>query len=161
AASKIKSATSDTVARVKEETTRVATEKKDTAAQRLGDYSSAIHESAQSLEEKDPNLAWLTHRAADKLQGVADYVRNRDFAKLRQDVEGVARRHPAAFFGGLFVVGLVLGNVVKASRRNADDADESGAAGNDAASWDEHSREEPDALNQEELTAAERDAAGI
>lgn len=119
--SKLKTAAVDTATRAKDQARHLAGEKKETAAERLGSYSSAMHESARSLEERDPNIAWFTHRAADRLQGVADYMRTRDFAGLRQDAENIARRHPAVFFGGLFALGLILGNVVKAGRRSADD----------------------------------------
>ena len=132
AATHLKSAASDTAARARDEVQRIAAEKKTVAAERLGGYSSAIHESARSLEEKDPNLAWFTHRAADRLQGVADYVRQRDFGDPRQDAEDVARRHPALFFGGLFVAGLLVGNLIKASARRASDdmnfADDEGSS---------------------------------
>jgi hypothetical protein len=118
---KVKSSVTDAAARAKEEAARMAAERKETAASRIGSYSEKIHQSARNFEQEDPNIAWFTHRAADRLQGVADYVRNRDLTGLRQDVEQMARRHPAAFFGGLFVAGIVLGNVVKASRRNLDE----------------------------------------
>jgi hypothetical protein len=51
---------------------------------------------------------------------VADYLRTRDLNALRRDAEDMARRHPALLFGGLFLTGLVLGNLVKASRRKMD-----------------------------------------
>lgn len=111
----VKHAATSTASRAKEEAGRMASEKKRTAAEKIGGYSNAIHDSAKSLEEKDPNIAWFTHRAADRLQGVADYVRERDFVDLRRDAEDVARRHPLAFFGGLFVAGLVVGNLLKAT----------------------------------------------
>ncbi len=118
----IKTAAAETVSRAKETAERVATEKKEQTANRIGGYSSAIHESAKSLEEQDPNIAWFTHQAADRLQRVADYVRTQDFTALRRDGEDFARRHPGAFFGGMFAVGLVVGNLMKASRRKiADD----------------------------------------
>lgn len=136
AASHLKSAATDTVARAREEAQRVASEKKSTAADRIGNYSSAIHESAKSLEEKDPNIAWFTHRAADRLDQVADYVRNRDFTNVRRDAEDIARRHPALFFGGLFVAGLVLGNVLKASRSTRRSYDEETDYTDDSATSD-------------------------
>lgn len=114
-AAEIKHSASASLSRVKDEAGRLAADKKTETANRIGNYSSAIHDSAKSLEEKDPNIAWLTHRAADRLESVADYVRNRDFGALRADAEDLARRHPVAFFGGLFLAGLVLGNVLKAS----------------------------------------------
>lgn len=117
AASKVKTVAADTAARAKSEAERLATEKKEAAASRVGGYSNALHESARSFEEQDPNIAWFTHQAADRLQGVADYIRNRDFTTLREDCCGVARRHPTAFFGGLFVAGLLIGNMMKATAR--------------------------------------------
>jgi hypothetical protein len=154
AASKVKSSATHAVTRAKEEAERFASEKKETAATRIGNYSSAIHETARSLEEKDPNIAWFSHRAADRLQGVADYLRNRDFSSLRHDAEDVARRPPAAFFGGMFLAGLIAGNLVKASRRKLDESSDDAGGSDYRGNW---SRPEM----QPELTEAERAAAGI
>jgi hypothetical protein len=134
ATNKVKSAASSTVSRAKEEGGRLAHEKKQEAAEKIGSYSSAIHESARAFEEKDPNIAWFTHRAADRLQGVANYMRDRDFSGLRRDSEELARRHPVSFFGGLFVAGLVLGNLVKASQRQAMDR-ESRSSSESSSNW--------------------------
>jgi hypothetical protein len=130
ATARLKDMAGDTASRAREEAERVAADRKNYTAERLNSYSSAIHESARSLEEKDPNLAYFTHRAADRLQGAADYVRNRSFSDLRHDAEDVARRHPAIFFGGLFAAGLLVGNLLKASRRHSGDSSEF-AAGED------------------------------
>jgi hypothetical protein len=160
AAAKLKSAASDTANKAKEHASRIATEKKETAANRLGGYSEAIRDSAKSMEEKDPNLAWFTQQAAEKLQGVADYVRSRDLNELRADAEGLARRHPAVFFGGMFLAGLLVGNVVKASRRKVDgphrDLDR---VGNDLTEASDRMGQDFDA--QQELSPAERGAAGL
>jgi hypothetical protein len=128
AAAGIKSAATDAAHRAKDTAERAADETRQRAAERVDTYGNAIRESAKSLEEKDPNIAWFTHRAADRLQSVAEYVRSRDFAALRVDAEDFARRHPMAVLGGLFVTGLILGNVVKASR-----SDDSGDIADDRA----------------------------
>jgi hypothetical protein len=155
AATKARTAATNTVTRAKAEAERFAAEKKETTATKIRDYSSAIHESARSLEEKDPNIAWFTHQAADKLQGVADYMRNRDFTALRYDAENMARRHPGTFFGGMFLAGLIIGNLVKASRRKLDETPEyAGDMGNET-DWSQPGMNEP------QLTDAERSAAGI
>lgn len=126
-AQQIKSAAADTATRAREEAERLARERKEQAASRIGGYSSAMHESARSFEEQDPNIAHYTHRAADQLQHVADYVRNVDFTTIRQDAADIARRHPTAFFGGMFVFGLVVGNLLKA-RRTSSAYDQSGVS---------------------------------
>lgn len=161
AAAKVKSAVTGTATKAKEQAAQVATEKKEAASARIGGYSSALHDSARTLEEKDPNIAWFTHRAADKLQDVADYMRSRDFHGLRDDCEGIARRHPAAFFGGMFVAGLILGNVVKASRRKLENNDDLFDGPRDAqGSWSAELGN-GDLPPSPELTAAEREAAGL
>lgn len=124
---KIKSAASATAARAAEGVQKTVTDKRTQAADRVEAYGSAIHDSAKSLEQEDPNIAWFTHQAADRLQGIATYVRERDFQGLRQDAENLARRHPVAFFGGLCLAGLVLGNIVKASRQESEGENEEAA----------------------------------
>lgn len=162
AATKVKGAASTAAARAKEEAERFASDKKETAAGRIGNYSSAIHETARSLEEKDPNIAWFTHQAADKLQGVADYMRHRDLSNLRQDVEDIARRHPAAFFGGMFLVGLLAGNVVKASQRKLDESPQNSLEPDRTSDWSEEARDARiEGTADPYLTNAQRSAAGI
>jgi hypothetical protein len=117
AAEHLKATATEAAARAKHQAEHYVAEQRETAAGRIRGYSSALHESARSFEEQDPNIAHFAHMAADRVQQVADYVRNCDLHDLRQDAEEAARRHPALFFGGLFAVGVVLGNMATASRR--------------------------------------------
>jgi hypothetical protein len=140
-AAKVKNAASDTAQRAKAEAERVVRDKKDQTARRLDSYGNAIHESAKSLERDDPNIAWFTHQAADRMHRAADYVRRQDFDGLRRDAEDIARKHPAVFFGGMFLAGLALGNVLKASSRSTTstenwDGDESG--GSESPEYDQN-----------------------
>lgn len=153
AAAKVKRAASSTASRAREEVGRYASDKKAVAAGRIDNCGSAMHETARSLEEKDPNIAWFTHQAADKLQDVAEYMRDRDLGALRHDAEEVARRHPAIFFGGMFLAGLVLGNVVKASRR--------GRADRNFRYDDDETREREEYENQNLVSEAEHAATGM
>ena len=115
----LKTTATDAAARVRDQAAGMVDERKTQVADRIGAYGSAVHRSAESLEQDDPNIAWLTHQAADRINQVADYVRARDFQQLKHDAEDVARRHPAAFFGGMFVAGLVVGNLLKATQRTS------------------------------------------
>lgn len=117
----IKSTASQAAARVKETASEyrdraaeAASERKTQVADRLGRYGSAFHQSAESFEPEDQNIAHFAHAAADRIESVANYVRNRDFGALKADAEDIARRNPAVFFGGMFVAGLVIGNLLKA-----------------------------------------------
>jgi hypothetical protein len=131
AAAKVKTAASQTMHKAREQAEHYATEKRDTAADRIGGYSSSIHDSARSFEEKDPNIAWFTHQAAEKLDHLANYVRGANLERFREDAHRCASQRPVAYFGGMFVAGLILGNLLKASGRKV--AAESGADGNEQA----------------------------
>ena len=93
----------------------------------------------------------------DRLQHIADYVRDCDFSSLRRDAEDVARRHPLAFYGGMLVAGLLLGNLVKASRRRLEDDRDYSAE--DETAWAHGAAE--DETPPPVLSAEERAAAGI
>ena len=123
AKAKIGSVATEAASKVKEGAEKLVSDKKESVADRVGAYGAAFHDSAKSFEQQDPNIAWLTHRAAEKLEGVANYVRDRDFTGLRDDAADLARRHPAAFFGGMCVAGLVLGSVIRAARSASQESD--------------------------------------
>jgi len=123
----IKQTVSSTAARFKEGAADIADQRRTQAADQVGRVGQTLHNTARSMEEEDPNIAHYAHRIADRIDNVADYVRNHDFASLKNDAADLARRHPVAFLGGLFVAGLVIGNVVKAGAAAARGAkDEAG-----------------------------------
>ena len=133
-AARIKSVASETAGRAKDQAQQIASETKQTAADRIGGYGSAMHESAKSFEQQDPNIAWATHQVAERIDRVADYVRNTDLDAMRQDAEDWARRHPVAFFGGLFIGGLIVGNLLKARQAAAAEAETEWEEGNASVS---------------------------
>ncbi len=110
----IKQTVSSTASKIKESAADIADQRRTQAADQVGRIGQNIHSTARSMENEDPNIAHYAHRIADRLDNVADYVRNRDLAALKDDAADLARRHPVAFLGGLFVAGLVIGNIVKA-----------------------------------------------
>jgi hypothetical protein len=126
-AAQVGAAARQTVSQATDKAAQYAAERKATVADRVQAYGSAMHDSAKSLEPQDPNIAWFAHQAAERLERAASYVRESDFSTMKADAENLARRHPAAFFGGLCVAGLILGSVIKASARRA--ADDTGSAG--------------------------------
>ncbi len=101
--------------RAKQKVAQVADEQKDAAADKIGGYGSRLRDTARSAEAEDPNIAHFANEAADRLESVANYVRDADITRLKEDAVVAARRHPALFMGGMLVAGLVIGNLVKAS----------------------------------------------
>ncbi len=147
----ITSTARETANRAKDEAQRLASEKKQDTASHIGGYGAAMHESARSLEQQDPNIAWATHKVADRVQGIADYIRERDFSQLREDAENLARRHPLAFFGGLLVAGVVIGNLLKARPESDAMMEEEDKETN----WDRGNASGSEALADEPLSTPE------
>jgi ElaB/YqjD/DUF883 family membrane-anchored ribosome-binding protein len=110
----LKHKVSETASHLKDEAAHMADDRKRDVADRIKGYSSAIHDTAKNFEQDDPNIAWFTHQAADRLQSVADYVRQRNFHELKLDAERVARQHPGVLIGGTFVTGLLIGSILRA-----------------------------------------------
>jgi len=100
-------------------------ERKDRAAEQLGTFAGSLRDAAHKLEDGDggaPALGRYAKTAADQVDRVAQYLRDRDLQTFVRDAETFARRHPDVFLGGTFVAGLVLARFFKASeRRHTDD----------------------------------------
>ncbi len=109
----------ETADEVKEQAAALASQRKSGLADQIDEFSSEADKRAESWEERDPNIAWATHQVADRLKRASEYVRERDLAEIKKDAAELARRHPALFFGGLFLAGVVVGNLLKASADKA------------------------------------------
>jgi len=56
------------------------------------------------------------HKVADQVERAADYLRTRDVRNILSDAENYARRSPAVFLGGAFLLGLAASRFLKSSR---------------------------------------------
>ena len=100
-------------------------ERKDRAAEQLGSFAGSLREAARKLEDGDGGATALgryAQTAADQVDRVSQYLRDRDLTTFVRDAETFARRHPDVFLGGTFIAGLILARFFKASeRRHQDD----------------------------------------
>lgn len=102
--------------RLREEGLAVFTRQRHAAAEELTHLRNALETASEKLsEQEDHRVADLTQVAADRLDAVAEYLRQRDFGTLAADLSQAARRRPALFYGGLFAVGLAASRFFKAS----------------------------------------------
>lgn len=112
----------------KRETSRVAgqagdyvstlvTRQKDQAADRLGGVAGALRDVANRLQEQDEAAGFGQYatRAADQVDRLSHYLRDRDLNTFFRDTETFARRHPDVFLGGTFLAGLLLARFLKSS----------------------------------------------
>lgn len=91
---------------------------KESAAEGLGSVADALRETGQALrrQEAQPFLTDSIEAAANKVRAASDYLQDRTLRHIVRDVEGFARREPALFLGGAFVVGILGGRFLKSSR---------------------------------------------
>lgn len=130
-----KHAANKALSQAKEKASRLAEEQKKSAADHIGRYGTALRDSAKSVENDDPNIAYYANMAADRIERIADYVRSTDLDGLRDDAAVIARRHPVLFMGGMFFTGVILGGLVKSSAKALRDRDNETASGGFSPSY--------------------------
>lgn len=90
--------------------------------------ASTLREVAQSLRQGtgqqqlvggSPNTGQqFVDRAAQQVQRAADFLENTEVDEMIERVETMARRQPALFLGGAFLLGIVGARFLKSSRRS-------------------------------------------
>jgi hypothetical protein len=111
-----KDETSKMANQAKDQVNQLVSQRKDQAAERLGSFASVLRDTAGKLNEQDENgIGQYADRAADQVERLSNYLRDRDVSTFLRDTETFARRHPDVFLGGVFVAGLVLARFFKAS----------------------------------------------
>jgi len=90
---------------------------KDRAAEGLTSVAHALRQTSQQLREQDQQtVTGYIESAASQVERVSNYLRQNDLGGLIDDVEHFARRQPALFLGGTFVLGLLGARFLKSSR---------------------------------------------
>lgn len=101
----------------------LVSKQKDQAAERLGSVAGVLRDVGNRLNEQQENAGFGQYavRAADQVDRLSGYLRDRDLGTFVRDTESFARRHPDVFLGGTFLAGLLLARFLKASSSNQDD----------------------------------------
>ena len=93
-------------------------EQKENLAQKVDEYTQALRVASEKLRSDEGNiLGGPAQKAADRLEGMSGYLREKQLPDVLDDLEAYARRKPEVVFGGLFVVGLAAARFFKASQR--------------------------------------------
>ncbi len=91
---------------------------KTRAAESLSGVAQSLRTTSRQLTEAPAGLGGFVQQAADHVDGLARYLENSEVGDLVDDVEDFARRSPAVFLGGAFVLGMLGARFLKSSRRN-------------------------------------------
>lgn len=86
------------------------------AADQLGSVANALHKAAEQLsDENNGTAARYAGQAADRVEQVADMLRNSTVDDMVGQVERFARRQPEVFVGAAFAVGFLFARFIKSS----------------------------------------------
>jgi hypothetical protein len=112
-----KNAVGEVVEGLKARAASAADERKGSAAQTLGAVAGALRGAAQDLQQGEvAALGTYAENAAQQIERVAGYLRDKDLKGLTRDTETFARRHPELFLGGAFIAGVLAARFFKSSR---------------------------------------------
>jgi hypothetical protein len=105
---------------------------KGQAADRLGSLAGVLRDTAGRLREQNgaADLAGIgdyATKAADQVDRLSTYLRDRDLGTFVRDTETFARRHPDVFLGGTFLAGLLVARFLKSSAERQEWDGRSGA----------------------------------
>lgn len=109
---------------VKDKATNVIDEQKTNLTSGLSSVADSIRKVGENLRdsEDENRVGQMTAQYSDQLakgiEKVTKYVENADLRDIAHDVETFARRQPALFIGGAFVLGLLAARFLKTSSPN-------------------------------------------
>jgi hypothetical protein len=101
-----------------DEARTMATERKSQVATQLDSVAQAFRSSGSELRSQEQGgVANYMDRAADEVNHIASYLRDRNVDDMLMDAEEFARRQPELFLGGAFALGVLVARFFKSSSR--------------------------------------------
>jgi len=87
---------------------------KEAAADRVEQVAHAVRSGARELQGSDEAGRYV-EKAAERLESFGRQLREKDLNGLIADAQDMARRSPAAFFGGTVLAGFLLARFMKST----------------------------------------------
>jgi len=90
---------------------------KEKAVSTLGNFTDALMHTGDQLRQSGQGVfGGYAETLADRVDHVAGYLRENDIDDLTAQVEDFARKQPALFIGGAFVLGIAVARFLKSSQ---------------------------------------------
>jgi hypothetical protein len=99
----------------KEKAVEFAEKEKDIGADQIKTVAKAVHGAASQLESEMPQIAGYIHDAGQRLERVADELRQGKVEDLMSKFGDYARDQPAMVFGGAVLAGFALTRFAKSA----------------------------------------------
>lgn len=125
-ADKAQEKASETAAVAKEQAKRAAAQVTEQAkttvdsrltdvAGEIGSVASAVRQTTYEIGSENETVARYGERIAEQLEGISSYLNEKGVEDVLTDLQDFARRKPAVFLGGAFMLGMVVGRFVRSS----------------------------------------------
>lgn len=104
----------------KQQATTLLGGQKDRAAEAVTGIAQALRSTGNQLRQNDQgSVAQYTDKLAERVEAFSGSLSGKDVNELVADVERYARKQPAVFLGGAFVLGVLAARFLKSSGENA------------------------------------------
>ena len=114
-AAQLGDAARDFAGNAKDKVGEAVTQRKSVGADYIGSLAQATGQAAHAFDSDLPQAAQYIRQASEKIQGVADTVRERDVRELVGEVQNFARSQPTLFFGGAVILGFAALRFLKSA----------------------------------------------
>jgi hypothetical protein len=124
AAERARVATIEKVENVRDRAREGIDQGRQAMVERIRRVGSALRSASEQLNDEDEVAARYAASASRTAERAAGYIGSTDMKRVVRDVEGFARREPALFFGGAFLLGLAAGRFLRSSQNGNGEPDE-------------------------------------
>lgn len=125
-AEKAQEKVSETASAAKEQAKRTATQVTDQAkstvdtrmadvADDIDSVADAVRKTSHEIGSENEVVGRYGERIAEQLDGISSYLNEKGVEDVLTDLQDFARRQPAVFLGGAFMLGMVVGRFVRSS----------------------------------------------
>lgn len=120
AVSQTKEKAGEIAGQVTQQATSRLDEHKSQAAGSLGSVAEALRQSSQQLRDQDQGVVGqyagqYGETIANQVERISTFLQEKDTKEIVQEVESFARREPALFIGGAFLLGLLGARLLKSA----------------------------------------------
>ena len=98
---------------------QIVDDQKAVGADQVAGFARAAYTAAGDLRQSSPQLAKLVESAADRVDGIADEIRDSNLYEILESLSAFGRRQPAVLFGGAVLAGFLLARFVKSGSVSA------------------------------------------
>ncbi len=85
------------------------------AAHSIGSVADAVRQTSHEIGTENDVVGRYGEQLAGHLEGVSSYLNEKGVEDVLMDLQDFARRQPAVFLGGAFMLGMVVGRFIRSS----------------------------------------------